>query len=61
MVVLAAVAGAAAIVTGVAGLAGPWWALIAGGTFVLVGAGALLYDPETRHVAPGLDGSGRPQ
>ncbi|MGE2733839.1 hypothetical protein [Mycolicibacterium vaccae] len=48
IVLLAAVAGAAAIVAGIAGLAGPWWALIAGGSFLIAGSAALLYDPDKR-------------
>ncbi|WP_176562170.1 hypothetical protein [Mycolicibacterium palauense] len=46
IVLLAAVVGAAAVVAGVAGQFGPWWALMVGGTFTL--AAALLYDPESR-------------
>lgn len=48
IVLLAAALGAAAIVGGIAGLAGPWWALIVGGAFVMVGSLALLYDPDKR-------------
>lgn len=47
IVLLAAVVGAAAVVAGLAGQFGPWWALIVGGTFTLAAA-VLLYDPESR-------------
>lgn len=45
IVLLVAIVGVAAIVAGVAGQFGPWWALIVGGALGLVGA-VLLYDPE---------------
>lgn len=45
IVLLAAIIGAAAIVAGVAGQFGPWWALIAGGVFLLAAA-VLFYDPQ---------------
>lgn len=44
---LAVGVGAVAIVVGVAGLAGPWWALVVAGTFALI-VGVLVYDPEPR-------------
>lgn len=44
IVLLAAIIGAAAIVAGVAGQFGPWWALMVGGVFMLAGA-VLFYEP----------------
>lgn len=42
---VAAVLAGSLIVAGVAGLAGPWWALITAGGWITVGL-VLLYDPK---------------
>lgn len=47
IVLLAAIIGAAAVVAGVAGQFGPWWALMVGGVFILAAA-VLFYDPAPR-------------
>lgn len=44
VVLLAAFLGAACVVSGVAGLAGVWWALIATGALVLAACVVLLRD-----------------
>lgn len=43
-VLVAAILGAAFVVSGVAGLAGVWWAFIVTGLLILVGCAVLLHD-----------------